>query len=383
MISNQRVLNSVADFSAKQSVFNDIKADFALVFADKVFFDNSDFINAIQLACHNQVIGCSTSGEIHQNSVSTESAVVSFITLEHPDSHFQIVADKLTCMSDSFNAGARLGKAINQSDLACILLFGKGVEINGSALIEGLKHVLGTQIPISGGLAGDAARFESTLTLTPQGADPDGIVALCLYGENIITGHSSVGGWKSFGPARLITKNDQNILYELDGQPALDVYKKYLGEYAKDLPASGLLFPFEMVDKNNSSLGLIRTILGIDENKGALILAGSIEQLGYLRLMQASADSLVDGAEQAAIYALNAMTDKPEALFAILVSCVGRRLVMNDLVEEEVEAIAQILPDNTSISGFYSYGEMSPFSNSTDCKLHNQTMTVTLIGEGL
>ena len=179
---------------------------------------------------------------------------------------------------------------------------------------------------------------------------------------------------------RKVTRCAGNVLYELDGQPALDIYKRYLGDYAKDLPASGLLFPFEMLGEDRSALGLIRTILGVDEAAGSLILAGNIVDCGYLRLMHASTDSLVDGAVAAAEEAFRPGTDAGESL-VLLVSCVGRKLVMGTRVDEEVEAVAAVFGPQACIAGFYSNGEISPMRDLLTCHLHNQTMTITHIAE--
>jgi hypothetical protein len=189
-----------------------------------------------------------------------------------------------------------------------------------------------------------------------------------------------VGGWEAFGPARKVTRSDGNVLAELDGEPALDIYKRYLGDYAKDLPSSGLLFPFLMLDGNERRCGLIRTTLGIDEQRGTLTMAGEIDPGGYLRMMHASTDKLVDGAEAAAREALRVPPPAGESL-AILVSCVGRKLVMGDRIDEEVEVVAGVLGAAAVLAGFYSYGEFGPVAAAPECLLHNQTMTVMRIGE--
>jgi hypothetical protein len=170
------------------------------------------------------------------------------------------------------------------------------------------------------------------------------------------------------------------VLYELDGEPALEIYKRYLGDHAKDLPASGLLFPFAMLGEDHSAVGLIRTILGVDEATGSLTLAGEINLDGYLKLMHASTDKLVNGAESAAEAAAAMIQAKGQSL-SILVSCVGRKLVMGNRVDEEVEAVGEVFGSNSVLTGFYSYGEISPFTPGASCKLHNQTMTITCIGE--
>jgi hypothetical protein len=191
---------------------------------------------------------------------------------------------------------------------------------------------------------------------------------------------SSFGGWKGFGTIRKITRYQGNILYELDGKPALELYKRYLGDYANNLPASGLLFPFSMLSAEGSEVGIIRTILGINEAEGSLILAGDLIENGYLQLMHASTDALVDGAQTAAEMILN-LQEKPNKSLGLLVSCVGRKLLMGGRVDEEVDAVANILGRKTTLTGFYSNGEISPLSHSTDCKLHNQTMTITCLSE--
>ncbi|WP_245985922.1 FIST signal transduction protein [Azospirillum thermophilum] len=327
--------------------------------------------------------GCSTAGEITGDGVTDGTCTVTALRF---DKSAVRVAEAVTAtLGESGEAGAALGTALSAphpaGPLAGVLLFGRGVDINGSALIEGLTGRIPAGVPVSGGLAGDGGAFKRTLVLGPSGLSDRAAVAVGLYGEALRFRHGSFGGWEPFGPARKVTRATGNILLELDGEPALNIYKRYLGDYAKDLPASGLLFPFELLNENHSAIGLIRTILGIDEEAGSLILAGTVEEGFYLRLMHASTDSLVDGAEQAA-EACGPQGDGQEGdAVALLVSCVGRKLVMGDRVDEEVEAVAERLPAGTVLTGFYSYGEISPMHGLADCKLHNQTMTVALLTE--
>jgi hypothetical protein len=322
--------------------------------------------------------GCSTAGEISAQGVSDRTAVVT--ALHFDDATVRASSTRLAGMADSEAAGRRLAEGLSATGLRAVIVLGQGVAVNGSALIEGLAAVLGPEVPITGGLAGDAAAFTETWVLTPAGLRNDEMVCLGLYGEGLSIAHGSYGGWAPFGPARKVTRSDHNLLYELDGEPALDVYKRYLGDYAKDLPASGLLFPFAMLGDDHSELGLVRTILGVDEASGSLTLAGDIDPQGYLRLMHASTDALVDGAETAAA-AARAMAGTSGPGLALLVSCVGRKIVMGDRVEEEIEAVAEVFGPGTVVTGFYSNGEISPVGGLLECKLHNQTMTITHLSE--
>ena len=325
-----------------------------------------------------QRVGCSTAGEISKVGVQDASLV---LTALHFDAT-QVVqfSTVLNGMEDSLAAGKRLAQGLPTADLRAVLIFGQGVRINGSAVLAGMTEVLGTTIPITGGLAGDGGAFVQTWVLDNQGVSDDRLCCIGLYGSRLQFAHGSFGGWSPFGPARKVTRCDNNVLFELDGESALAVYKRYLGEHAKDLPASGLLFPFAMLGEDHSEMGLIRTILGVDEAAGSLTLAGNIDPNGYLKLMHASTDALVDGAEAAAEAAKAMLAHDGQGL-ALLVSCVGRKLVMGGRVDEEVEAVGEVFGQGATLAGFYSYGEISPFAPAVECKLHNQTMTVTYISE--
>ena len=324
------------------------------------------------------IAGCSTAGEISNTGVSDDSLVVT--ALAFTQSHVRQVSTTLAGMEDSQDAGQRLAQGLEQNGLKAVMLFGQGVQINGSALLAGMTEVLGPKVLITGGLAGDGGAFAQTLVLDDQGLSDNRLVCLGFYGEQLHFSHGSYGGWSPFGPARKVTRSDHNVLYELDGESALAVYKRYLGVHAKDLPVSGLLFPFAMLGQDHNELGLIRTILGVNEDEGSLTLAGDIDPEGYLKLMHASTDGLVGGAEAAA-QAAAPLHAGAHAGLALLVSCVGRKLVMGGRVEEEVEAVADVLGAGTALAGFYSYGEISPFSKEVECKLHNQTMTITYMTE--
>lgn len=364
--------------SAEIAALAESDASVVLAFGDIGFFEDPSTFSSLRKAFPDSVlVGCSTAGEIFGRSVDSGSLVLTrlwFSAIEYRTSCARVAA-----MDDSFQAGSTIGADLSGFAPEAVLVFAPGVQVNGSALVQGIREHL-PRTSISGGLAGDGGAFRRTFVLGPDGIESDKVVSLALRGTALRVTHGSFGGWTPFGPPREVTRATGNVLYELDGQPALALYKQYLGEYSSGLPASGLLFPFEMVDEGAPGNGLIRTILGVDESAGSLILAGDVRAGGQLRLMHASNERLVDGAESAARQAVDRWTEaKPE--LALLVSCVGRKLIMGDAIDDEVEAVAQVLGGEIPLCGFYSYGEIAPLGGQGECLLHNQTMTVTFLGE--
>lgn len=321
-------------------------------------------------------IGCSTAGEIYGTEVTDETLVATAISFEHTRLHG--VSLKLGDVRDSFQAGEQLANSLPGESLVHVLVFSDGKNVNGSELVAGLTQHLPEGVTLTGGLAGDGDRFQETLVLWDAPPEPNIIAVIGLYGERIKVGFGSLGGWDAFGPERLVTRSAGNILYELDGQPALGLYKKYLGEYAKDLPASGLLFPLSL--RTVAGESVVRTILGINEAEHSLTFAGDMPLGGRARLMKANFDRLIDGAVGAAQTSYAAI-GKTSPELALLISCVGRKLVLKQRIEEEVEGVQDVLGQDTVLAGFYSYGEISPFTPAAKCELHNQTMTITTLSE--
>ncbi len=321
-------------------------------------------------------IGCSTAGEICGVEVTDDTVVATALELEH--STLRLAQVPIADASASAEAGGQLARELAGAGLTHLFVLAEGVHINGTELVRGLRDALPREVAVTGGLAGDAAKFEQTVVCFDGAAVEGAVVGIGFYGERLRVGYGSMGGWDSFGPDRIITRSVGNVLYELDGRSALALYKSYLGPHADALPASGLLFPLSLAGEGNRRV--VRTILGVDEVAGSLTFAGDMPQGASARLMKANFDRLIDGAHDAASASVEPLAANAATL-AILISCVGRKLVLKQRVEEEVESVREVLGDDTVLGGFYSYGEISPFSSSARCELHNQTMTITTLTE--
>lgn len=333
-----------------------------------------------------QIIGCSTAGEICGTRVTDDSLAVTAIEFGHAEVRTaQVMFDKV---HDNLQAGELLSRRLPRSvtsgstgetlNLVHVLAFSAGLNVSGSELVSGIHDGLPQTVTMTGGLAGDGTRFGETLVLGPDGLSSESVVGVGLYGSRLRVGCGSRSGWDPFGPERLVTRSCRNVLFELDGRPALSLYKQYLGKYADGLPATGLLFPLSMRIHADAP-PLVRTLLAIDERENTITLAGDIPEGAQVRLSKANVERLVDGAIGAAEESRRT-ADSAIARLAILVSCVGRKLVLKQRVEEEVEGVGGVIGRQAALTGFYSYGEIAPQQQQRS-ELHNQTMTVTSIAE--
>jgi hypothetical protein len=352
-------------------------AQLVLVFGATTVLQDAQLMESIRTfypVAH--ILGCSTAGEICGAEVSDDSLVATAIHFEHTQVRTAQVS--LAANSDSREAGEFLAQALPHEELAHVLVLSDGLSVNGSDLVGGLVKHLPKGVAVTGGLAGDGARFGETLVFKGDIPQQGAIAAVGLYGSRLKIGFGSLGGWDPFGPERLVTRSKGNVLFELDGRPALGLYKQYLGEHAKGLPATGLLFPLSVRVKPDET-ALVRTILAVDEQQQSMTFAGDVPEGASARLTKATVDRLVDGAVGAARASYPSGSVAPE--LAILISCVGRKLVLKQRVEDEVEGVRDILGGQAAMTGFYSYGEIAPFSLGERSELHNQTMTITTFAE--
>jgi hypothetical protein len=322
------------------------------------------------------IVMVSGAGEFTNDTVGEKTLVATALAFEKTKIASTVI--NIKDYEDSFVAGTILAAKLPQDDLRFVLLFSDGLLVNGGDLVSAMNEVFEYKIPIAGGLAGDGNHFKETLVGLNSNINPGNIVVIGFYGTGLQLGFGSKGGWSHFGPSRVITRSEKNVLYDLDDCNALDLYKSYLGDYADKLPGSALLFPLGLQTENNEEV--VRTILSIDQEKKTMTFAGNVQQGARVRFMKTTLNNLVTAATQAAEASISNQRNNNQKL-SLLISCVGRKIIFGNRLDEEFEAVRQTLDNDTVISGFYSYGEISPYSNFSKCHLHNQTMTITTISE--
>jgi hypothetical protein len=353
-------------------------ADLVLYFGNRHLLGNGEIYHSLR-AMHPEscLLGCSTGGEILGTEINDETVVAAAIAFEGTRLRAKTIVG-VDHPDRSYDCGRTLAEGLAGAGLRHVFILSDGIHINGTALLRGLSEVLGDEVVVTGGLAGDGDRFQTTLVGCDAPPAEGVVAAVGFYGDRLVVRHGCRGGWDRFGPERRITRAEGNVLYELDGQPALALYKRYLGEEARDLPGSALLFPLAVRWPGGGG-EVVRTIVGIDEERQGMIFAGEIGTGQVAHLMKGNFDRLVEGAEEAARLAIGDGLSGPA--LAVLISCIGRKLLLGQRTCDEVEATKAFLGEGVGQIGFYSYGEISPQVENATCELHNQTMTITVLTE--
>jgi hypothetical protein len=326
------------------------------------------------------VLGCTTGGQIHEHDAVDDE--ISGVAIHFDQTGIRLVSEMVGSSANSRSCGRAIGERLLAPDLAGIFILSDGLNVNGSELVAGITEIIGRHIPLTGGLAGDGSQFEETLVGANCAPRSRMVAGVGFYGDAIRIGHGSAGGWDVFGPWRTVTRSRGNVLFELDGEPALDLYERYLGDEAEGLPGAGLLFPLQIQNPDHADHRIVRTILAVDHDTRSLTFAGDVPEGWSAQLMLGNFEHLSRGAADAARQATEGLADGQASNgVALLVSCIGRRLLMGQRVSEEIEAAGAVLGTQFARLGFYSYGEISPHAVSGICELHNQTMTITTITE--
>lgn len=375
MIVKQYLIKTLDDF---QLIPSDNSVNVVLGFGEKSKLAQSLFYNNIKSKFGNaRVALCSSAGEIFNTDVYDNVLSIACLSFKYAT----VECNKIQARdyANGFDAGVALVSNFVQDGLKYLLVLSDGAVVNGSELIKGMASIVPANVPITGGLAGDGTSFQYTLVGLDEIPQQGSIIGIGFYGDRLKVGHGSYGGWEPFGLEKTITKSNQNVLYEIDHKNALDMYKLYLGKFAKELPQSALLFPLA-VQLNKGGDYLVRTILSIDNENEVMTFAGDVPEGSKVRFMKANFDRLVDAASTAANTILSDF-DISNPQFALLISCVGRKLVLGERIDEEVEAVADVLGSQVPLTGYYSYGEISPLRNGAFCELQNQTMTITCLEE--
>lgn len=315
------------------------------------------------------VLGCSTPGQLLDASCPTAPVVAVVARFERTS--LRPVQVDVARAGGPRAAGRAVADQLADPTLRAVFALGDAGSLHGEAFAAGFAERL-PGVPLAGGLAGELDTRVESWTLVDGERRTGWVGAVGLYGPYVELGFGSAGGWDVFGPERLVTQSYGNVLYELDGKPALPLYREYLGELGDELPEAAAAFPMAVRDLEDRTV--IRSVWSVNPATESLRFAADMPQGAVAQLMRASTDRLVQGAHLAARQARIGGEE-----LAIAVSCVGRRRVLRDRCDEELDAALEAFEPTTRMVGFYSFGSWSPAIGGSD--LHNQSMTITTVRE--
>ncbi|QTA81405.1 FIST domain-containing protein [Desulfonema limicola] len=338
-----------------------------------------DMINGIADAVSTlNIIGCTGAGEIADSGFSTKSIVLGGIAMDQAG--FEIVSAK-NLSRDSEGAGRKLAASFS-SKVRYVQLFSDGITGNGCALLRGISSILGEDIPITGGTAGDAGKFKKSWQFAGREILTDAAAAIGFTGDfKVGTGIQS--GWSPIGLPKKVTRSSGNILYELNNEPALKVFKRFLGKHADKLPAVGVEYPLGFYGKCKNSdkdeYFLLRATMAVNHEQGSIAFAGEIPEGTMVHLTCGDKASLLDASEKAARLALDELGEA-EPVMAFFYSCMARKTLLGQRTKEEFERVNKILGGNIPLLGFYSFGEYCRIKPGGPCMLHNESAAISIIG---
>lgn len=325
-----------------------------------------------------QLIGCTTAGEISNSGLSINSAVLGGIVSD--TLNFQIVTVQ-GLEKDSVAAGRHLAASFSSAP-RYLQVFSDGLTGNGCAILRGIADVLGVNVPVSGGAAGDNGNFVKTFQFGRDRIYSDAICGIGFYGDfKLGTGVKS--GWAPIGLAKQVTRARGKTVYELNGEPALNVFERFLGQHAEKLPAIGVEYPlgFTSFLEGSDEQGqyVLRATMSVDRKERSITFAGEIPEGAMVNMTCGDKTSILKAAEAAAREARCAIGDTPPKV-VFCYSCMARKIVLGRRTEGEIEQVQAQFGPQIPIIGFYTYGEFSPVGPVAPSHLHNETITLSVLG---
>lgn len=347
-----------------------------LVFGSRTLLSTVGFYDEIRSSYPKaQILMNSTSGEIIDTQVNEDT--ISLTAIRFGNTRFQTTSVNILECDSAESAGHQIAKSLIAANLTNILVFADGQHVNGQKLVLGIGENITHSVVISGGLAGDGNKFQKTLLGLNEQPREGKIIAVGFYGNHLSVSTGRMDGWEEFGHEIQITKSNQHTLLELNHEPALKVYNQFINTNIPSKDGYTLLSPISIKTKE-APYSIIRTIISINEDEKSITFNGIVPQGSYIKMMKANYESLINAATSAALNSARNIS-KPE--LAIIISNVGRKIILSQRIEEEVEVIREVLGETTAITGFYSYGDISFVKGASKSESNNQSMTITTMRE--
>ena len=326
-----------------------------------------------------ELIGCTTDGELSSVHGYTDDSVT--LSIFHSDElYFKAgVADKITndTVSKIKKAAEDTKLDMDQEPKLCITTT-SGLTASGDIIVEGFRQGLGETFPIFGGKAGDQWRFQMKTYQFYKNKVFTDAAPFLLIGGPLLFSFGVETGWIPIGKKAIVTKSDNNVVYEIDNIVALDFYKHLFGEDigvgdGGDIPE----YPLAIYEENKKNFYLRASII-LNRENGSMTFVGNVPEGSTIRITHATRDKIIEAVKKAIN---SSVADYPGSnpAAALCFSCAARKQVLGTRVVEEYLAFKNNLPE-LPVIGFYTYGEMGPLGRNKPARFHNETFFNLLIG---
>ncbi|WP_434683907.1 FIST signal transduction protein [Pseudanabaena minima] len=347
-----------------------------LLFA-AIDFDHASILQQINQTFPNlQLVGCTTDGEMSSIMGFQQDSLI--LTLFCSDTVEIFAGVGHHTEKDAITAAYQAVQQATDKNHAptklCITVpasyTSRGSTTSGEQILKGLESALGGNVPIVGGTAGDQFRFKQTYQFFGTEVFTDALPILLFSGDLYIS-HGVGCGWQPMGYKSTVTKAQDTVLYEVNGQSALEFYQKYLGD--RQPTAEHPLYVYE----GDSDRCYLRVPNTYDLEAGSINFLGNIPQGATVQLAEISRDQVIEASASSFKMALaDYPGSEPEAV--LIFSCCCRRWLLGTRAKEEYDLVKNSLPKMMPIAGFYTYGEFAPLQ-AQGCNYYHQETFVTLL----
>jgi len=321
------------------------------------------------------IMGATTAGEIYANPMDgvyeLEGSIVCMLVEVNSNALAMTVVEVEE--EDSYVVGEHIGLWAKSyfRDVAIITLT-SGLTFDNDAYTQGIISK-GVEYAF-GGASGDNFALKETFVFSNTVISNYGVLALAIDKSRINILGARAFGWGGIGQEQIVTKSIKNIVYEIDDLPAINFYKRYLNVTSQDMPQMGLEYPLEVRRRNGQII--YRAVLAIDEENGALIFAGHVEEKARVRISAPKGKSIIKEVEKSTsdILSENPMFT-PE--LALVFPCCSRKQILGHLTHLEIEAV--VTSANVPLIGFFAYGEIGAFPGGYG--FHNETFVTAFLEE--
>ena len=364
----------------------------AFVFSS-IFYDQHLMLEGMKsIAGTVPIVGCSTAGEIvTEGPLEHESVSVMLIA---SDGEISFSCGLGTNVKGGERAAGKMAAesvaqiAGGKDKLHGFIMLPDGLAGNGAEIVRGVLDVLGEHFPVIGGSAGDDFRMKETYQYMNGEVRSGDVVGIGLTGA-FSYGIGVKHGWGALGRKEKVTRASGNVIHEIEGKPAIEIYEKYFGDHAKSLrneTLSTLAVSYPLgLHVEGSEEYLIRDPLSVNA-EGSITCAAEVPEGGLVRIMMGTRESAIAMASKAAEDAKAQLEGKtPKAIF--IFNCIARKKLFGARGGEEIEAIKNVLGRDVPLIGFYTYGEQAPINgevkNIEQCNtvFHNETVVIYVIAE--